>query len=221
MIASEEIAAERREAYEESSRILLARLMSEKGGMLTKGFTEAEIESKALGFLKELFVLQSKFIDVIREDWGFDREDESATFGEDIDNRWMHFVKNHIVKDEQGNDTILYSDKNKNYRLINGVVPQIKDLEFIIKNYNKIYNEEKDEVEIMPSITLLGVEGVSSEKYEKYNLDFNDKDFYLRQVMILICELIDMISKHKKYLKEEKSDDLFKLIEEKFKDLFN
>lgn len=220
MIASEEIAAERREAYEESSRILLARLMSEKGGMLTKGYSDTEIEGKALSFLKELYILQSKFIDVIREDWGFDREDNSATFGEDIDNRWLHFVKNHIVKDDEGNETILYTDKNNNFRLINGVIPQIKDLEFIIKNYNKIYNEEKEEVEIMPSVTLLGVEGVSGEKYEKFNLDVNDKDFYLRQVMILICELLDALKKYKVYLKEQKGDELFKLIEEKFKELF-
>ena len=37
MDAAEEIRAERRELYEEQQRILLSKLMSERGGMLMKG----------------------------------------------------------------------------------------------------------------------------------------------------------------------------------------
>ena len=52
MIAEEELAQTRREEYEEQYRVLLSRAMSEKGGILTKGFTAEEIEAKALITLK-------------------------------------------------------------------------------------------------------------------------------------------------------------------------
>ena len=41
--------------------------MNENGGILTKGFTEEEMHTKAIGFFKDLLVLQSKYIDVVRE----------------------------------------------------------------------------------------------------------------------------------------------------------
>ena len=43
MIAEEEIAQKRRDEYDEQIRVLLSRVMSENGGILTKGFTEEEI----------------------------------------------------------------------------------------------------------------------------------------------------------------------------------
>ena len=54
--------------------------------------------AKFANFFLDLIVLQMKYIDVIREDWGFARDDNSATFGEDVDHRWEHFVKNHVGK---------------------------------------------------------------------------------------------------------------------------
>ena len=52
MDAAEEIRAQRREEYNERQRILLAKLMSEKGGMLMKGSTDKENEAKAMEFFK-------------------------------------------------------------------------------------------------------------------------------------------------------------------------
>ena len=52
MMAEEEIAQKRRDEYDEQIRVLLSRAISEKGGILTKGFTEEEIEAKAIGFFK-------------------------------------------------------------------------------------------------------------------------------------------------------------------------
>ena len=52
MDAAEQIRVERRELYEEQQRILLSKLMSEKGGMLMKGATDKENEAKAMEFCK-------------------------------------------------------------------------------------------------------------------------------------------------------------------------
>ena len=199
----------------------LSKVMSENGGILTKGFSESEIEAKAVNFFRDLIVLQMKYIDVIREDWGFERDDNSATFGEDVDCRWEHFVKNHIVKDEKGNDTILYADKDGKYRLIPNVCPTIVQLEFVVKNYDKIYkNEDNEEIELKPSITILGIEGVACSKYLDFNLSPDHKDFYLRQIMILLGELLDVVERNRVYLKEEANDELFKALAEKVKNVF-
>ena len=53
--------------------------MSENGGILTKGFTEEEMGTKAIGFFKDLLVLQSKYIDVVRENWGFEKDDDTSS----------------------------------------------------------------------------------------------------------------------------------------------
>ena len=221
MLAEDEIAQKRREEYDEATRVLLSKVMSEKGGVLTKGFTEGEMEAKFVNFFQDLVVLQMKYIDVIREDWGFARDDNSATFGEDVDHRWEHFVKNHVVKDEKGKDTILYADKDGKYRLIPNVCPTIEQLEFVIKNYDKIYkNEDNEEIELKPSITILGIEGVAWSKYLDFNLSVDHKDFYLRQVMILLGELLDVVERNRVYLKEVANDELFKALAEKVKKVF-
>ena len=128
MDAAESIRVERREQYEEQQRILLSKLMSERGGMLMKGATDKENEAKAVEFCKQMQILEMKFIDVVREDWGLDPDDNTATFGEDLDKRWDHFIREHVVKDDKGNPTILYRDKDGNFRLIPGKYPEIKDL---------------------------------------------------------------------------------------------
>ena len=84
MDAAEQIRVERRELYEEQQRILLSKLMSERGGMLTKGATDQENEAKAMEFCKQMQILEMKFIDVVREDWGLDPNDNTATFGKDL-----------------------------------------------------------------------------------------------------------------------------------------
>ena len=65
----EEFAQKRREEDEEKMRVLLTRTMSENGGLLTKGFSEEEMDKRSVNFFKDLLVLQSKYIDVIRENW--------------------------------------------------------------------------------------------------------------------------------------------------------
>lgn len=222
MDAKQEISFDRRKEYDEQQRILLSRLMSERGGMLTKNFTENEIEGKMIEFLREMAILDYKYIDIVREDWGLDPEDNTAMFGEDMENRWTHFIKNHVVKDNEGKDSIIYEDKDKNFRLIPGVLPLIENLGFVIENYQKLRlsEREKEEVDEMPSITVLGIEGLSSEKYIEYNLEKEHKDFYITQVMILLCELLDILSKYQNYLKEESGSELFKLLSEKVKGIF-
>lgn len=222
MDAKQELFFERRKEYDEQQRLLLSRLMSEKGGMLTKNFTENEIEGKMTEFLREMAVLDYKYIDIVREDWGLDPEDNTATFGEDMDNRWKHFIKDHIVKDNEGKDTILYEDKDKNFRLIPGMLPFIDQMEFVIDNFQKINlsNNEKDEVDELPSMTILGIEGLTTNKYLNLNVERNHKDFFITQIMILSCELMDIIKKHRKYLKEESNIEVFKILSEKVKEIF-
>ena len=92
---------------------------------------------------------------------------------------------------KKGNDTILYADKDGKYRLIPYVYPTIEQLEFVIKNYDKIYkNEDNDEIELKPSVTILGIEGVAGNKYLDFNLSPEHKYFYLRQVMILLVNYL-------------------------------
>ena len=93
MDAAESIRTKRRELYEEQQRILLSKLMSERGGMLAKGATDKENEAKAVEFCKQMQILEMKFIDVVREDWGLDPNDDTATFGEDLDKQWEHFIR--------------------------------------------------------------------------------------------------------------------------------
>ena len=69
MIAEEEIAQKRRDEYDKQIRVFFPRAMSENGGILTNGFTEEEMETKA----KDLLVLQRKP--------GFCKDDDTATFG--------------------------------------------------------------------------------------------------------------------------------------------
>ena len=221
MDAAEEIRVERREQYEEQQRILLSKLMSERGGMLAKGATDKENEAKAVEFCKQMQILEMKFIDVVREDWGLDPNDDTATFGEDLDKRWDHFIREHVVKDDKGNPTILYRDKDGNFRLIPGKYPEIKDLEFVIDNFEKILleNDEKEVIFPLPSVTIEGIEGVCSEKYSQYNLVPKDKDFFTTQIMILASELLDILKEHKDQLKES-GNELFKALEQKYKEVF-
>ena len=50
-----------------------------------------------------------------------------------------------------------------------------------------------------------------------YLLPPENEDFYLRQVMILIGELLELIERNKAYLKKEKHDELFKVLAGKVK----
>ena len=171
MLAEEKFAQERRDEYEEKMRVLLSRTMSDNGGLLTKGFSDVEMDAKSVNFFKDLLVLQSKYIDVIRENWGFERDDDTATFGEDFNTRWQHFVKNHLVKDDKGNELeCLYEDKDGKYRLVPDKLPTIEQLQFVMKNFDKIYINDLCSVaiELKPSVTIRGIESFPWSKY----LDF-------------------------------------------------
>ena len=52
------------------------------------------------------------------------------------------------------------------------------------------------------------------------NLSADHKDFYLRQVMILLGELLEVVERNMIYLKEEANDELFKALAEKVKKVF-
>lgn len=221
MIETEGIREERRKDYEEKQRILLARLMSEKGGMLMEGATDAEIERKQQEFIKDMITLQYKYIDVVREDYGLNPDDNRASFGEDMEKRWDHFFKSSMVLDDKGEDTILYKDAEDNYRLIPDCCPRVDKLEFVVKNMPKVKTEiPKEELEMLPSLTILGIEAICSDKYSKYNVKWDDKDFFITQAMILTMELFDIIAIHKKYLKEESNNKLYQALEERYKEIF-
>ena len=223
MLAEEEFAQKRRDEYEEQMRVLLSRTMSDNGGILTKGYSEDEMDKRSVNFFKDLLVLQTKYIDVIRENWGLERDDDTATFGEDFNIRWEHFVKAHLVKDDKGKEVdFMYEDKEGKYRLIPEKWPTIEQLQFVMKNYDKIYVNDlcSDAVELKPSVTIRGIEAFPWSKYLDYLLPPEHEDFYLRQVMILIGELLEVVGRNKAYLKEEKHDELFKVLAEKVKTIF-
>lgn len=221
MLASEEILEERRAAYEDQQRIFLARLMSEKGGLCMKDARPEESEAKAAEYFKNMAILDMKYVDIVREKWGLDPADNSATFGEDMEKMWDHFIKNHVLMNDKGEPTILYTDKDNNYRLIPGKFPFIKDLGFVIDRFDKIMlseDEEKD-VSTLPSVTIMGVEALCSEKYKDYILEPGDSNFYVSQVMMLAGELLDVIKEHRTELKES-GNELFKELEQKYKEVF-
>ena len=204
-------------------RVLLSRTMSDNGGVLTKGFSEDEMDKRSVNFFKDLLVLQSKYIDVIRENWGFERDDDTATFGEDFNKRWQHFVKAHLVKDDKGNEVdCLYEDKDGKYRLVPDKLPTIEQLQFVMKNFGKLFVEDEcsETIEVKPSDTIRGIEAIPWSKYLDFILPPEHEDFYLRQVMILIGELLEVVERNKAYLKEEKHDELFKVLAEKVKTIF-
>ena len=94
----------------------------------------------------------------------------------------------------------LYEDKDGKHRLIPEKWPTIEQRQFIMKNYDKIYvnNDEcSDVIELKPSITIRGIEAFPWSKYLDYLLPPEHEDFYLRQVMTLICEFL-------KWLRETK-----------------
>lgn len=47
-----------------------------------------EIETRQMEFLKDMIVLDAKYIDVVRNNWGLEAGDNTATFGEDLEKRW-------------------------------------------------------------------------------------------------------------------------------------
>ena len=181
------------------------------------------MDAKSVDFFKDLLVLQSKYIDVIRENWGFERDDDTATFGEDFNKRWSHFVKAHLVKDDKGNEVdFMYEDKDGKYRLVPDKLPTIEQLQFVMKNFDKIFVEDEcsETIEVKPSVTIRGIEAIPWSKYLDFILPPEHEDFYLRQVMILIGELLEVVERNKSYLKEEKHDELFKVLAEKVKTIF-
>ena len=171
---------------------------------------------------QRLLVLQSKCIDVVRENWCFEKDDDTATFGSDLGRRWEHFVKNHLVKDDEGKEiSCMYEDKDGKYRLIPDVLPTIELLQFIIKNYDKLFvDEDCGEIETKPFVCIRGIEATPWSKYLDFYVPPEHEDFYLRQVMILIGELLNAVEKNRVYLKEEKQDELFKALAEKVKTIF-
>lgn len=221
MLANEEILEERRAAYEEQQRTLLAKLMSERGGLCMKGATTEENECKAVEFFKELQILDMKYIDIVRQDWGLDPEDETATFGDDLDKRWDHFIRKHVVEDEKGKPTILYRDKDENLRLIPGKFPDIQDMEFVVNNFENIVIDEKEkkEIDTFPSITIMGIEGLCGDKYQNHYVEPGDKNFFLSQIMMLTGELLDILKEHKAQLKDS-GNELFKELEQKYNEVF-
>lgn len=99
----EKLRNERRNEHNERQRFLMTKFTSEKGGVLTKDVTDQEIEKAQAEFYSDLAVLDYKCIDVAREDWGFEPDDDTTNFGENMENRCVNFIKNHIVRDESGN----------------------------------------------------------------------------------------------------------------------
>ena len=54
MIAEVEFAQKRRDEYEEKMRVLLSRTMSDNGVLLTKGYSEDEMDKKSVDFFQRL-----------------------------------------------------------------------------------------------------------------------------------------------------------------------
>lgn len=50
----------------------------------------------------------------------FEPEDDTASFGDNMENHWDYFAKNHIVRGENDKKTILYEDRDKRRGLISG-----------------------------------------------------------------------------------------------------
>lgn len=221
MLESEKIHEDRRKAYEEQQRILFARLLSERGGMLMQNVTESEIEQKQLEFAKNMTILEYKYIDIVREDYGLSPNNEKASFGDDMEKRWEKFFKSSTVLDDKGEETILYEDVEGNYRFIPDRCATIDELEFLVKSITKIKTDfPKEELCQMPLLSILGIEALSTDKYADYNVRWDDKDFFITQILIMAMQLFDIIARHKKYLKEETENRLYRALEMRFKELF-
>ena len=221
MLANEQILEERRAAYNEQQRIFLAQLMSERGGVCMKGASDKENECKMLEYFKNLQVLDMKYIDIVRDDYGLDPGDPTATFGDDLDRKWDHFFREHIVQDDKGKPTILYKDKEDKFRLIPNKFPDIQDMEFVIDNFEKIVisEDERKSIDPYPSVTIMGIEGLTGENYQDYYVEPEDSNFYVTQIMMLTGELLDVLKEHKEKLKES-GNELFKILEQKYKEVF-
>ena len=61
--------------------------------------------------------LEHAFIDVLRVIFGLDPNDKTAMFGDKIENRYSNLVKEHMCKDDDGNDTGLYVGADGLYRV--------------------------------------------------------------------------------------------------------
>ena len=140
---------------------------------LTKGFTEEEMDTKAIGFFKDLLVLQSKCIDAVRENCDFDKDNNTATFGDDLSRRWELFVWNNLVNDDERNEIdCVYEDKNGKYRLIPDVLTTTEQLQFVMKNYGKLYldGELTETVELKSSVCIRWVEAILWNMHLDYTL---------------------------------------------------
>ena len=129
--------------------------------------------------------------------------------------------ENHLVKDDNGNKVeCMYEDKDGKYRLIPDKWPTIELPQFVMKSMTKsmLMMSALMLLSRNPSVTIRGTEALPWSKYLDYLLPPEHEDFYLRQVMILIGELLEVVERNKTYLKEEKHDELFKVLAEKGKD---
>lgn len=61
--------------------------------------------------------LEHAFIDVLRVIFGLDPNDNTAHFGDKIENRYSNLVKEHMCKDDDGKDTGLYLGADGLYRI--------------------------------------------------------------------------------------------------------
>lgn len=85
-------------------------------------------------------------------------------------------MKNHIVRDKSGKNTILYEDRDKRWILIpgRGSLNSVtwNSLSVLDKNY--LEEEEMESLDLLPSTTILGIEAKSSLKYDEHNVNYTN-----------------------------------------------
>lgn len=80
--------------------------------------------------------LKYKCINVVREEYELDHDDNRVSFDEDMEKQRENFFKSSTVLDEKnGKGTILYKNAEDNYRLIPDCYLYVDMLEFVVKKH--------------------------------------------------------------------------------------
>lgn len=185
----------REKQFDEEERKIFAKAFSSNGGVLSQGKTEDEMKKLVLLANKEAIELQYKYLDIMRKRAGIPIDEMNATFGEDFDHRWKHLVKEHIIKDEKGNELNFYEDVDGNYQQIIDEQLTINDMEFMVRHPDKFADliPDDDKIIAVPSINIWGFNIDIPKEYFRAEKPLDPATEYKQQLITIARFVMDKL----------------------------
>lgn len=201
---------QRRMAYAEDRRKILAEYFSTEGGVLTHELTNGERRVAEMKMQEAMNDLELRYLDCVREDLGLKFDDNKAMFGPDWDKRFHNLVKEYIQTDAEGKPTKFYVGADKKFRVIPYEDPSIKDIPFVSASAVDVIIPQDDDP--TPGVILNGgkfvLDNVPPLKKSEKEGEAPSVDL-MAQAKAILFELLRTIN----WSKEEK-EEIAKLIKD-------